>query len=105
MSQENRTSMLVATLFALTLGSMGGNAEGLIAPILYVDGNIPEAGLCGSWETACKTIQAAVNQATVPGTEIWVKQGTYILPPGSSSSTSEILVNKAVQIARWIRWG
>jgi hypothetical protein len=76
--KRKRRSMLVATLFALTLVFVGGSAWALQSPVLYVDGGITVPGDGTSWGQAFQTIQDAVN-AAYPGYEIWVKQGTYLL--------------------------
>jgi len=88
--KKKRTSILVATLFALTLFFVGGSVWAQV-PVRHVDGSVPASGDGLTWSTAYKTIQEAVNGATVPLTDIWVKQGTYLL-------TSQINVDKRVGI-------
>ena len=96
-----RDSLLLFSLFLFVVflagnGTIPSPAMAL-DPILYVAWDASAGGNGTSWGQAKQTIQEAVN-AAAPGIEIWVKQGTYTLPAGSSSSTSEILVNKVVQI-------
>ncbi len=66
--------------------------------VWYVDGSVAASGIGTSWTSPVKTIQEAVNKAsniwiicTAPNDSIWVKQGVYTL-------SSEITVNKIVNI-------
>ncbi len=54
-----------------------GTAPGLPQPIFFVrtDGADTNAGT--TWETAKKTIQAALDQAAITGGEVWVRTGTF----------------------------
>jgi hypothetical protein len=50
-----------------------------------------------TWSAAFSSIQTAINAATT-NDEIWVKEGTYAITPGTDENPSEILVDQDVAI-------
>ncbi len=54
-----------------------GTAPGLPTPVRYVTTSGSDTNAGTSWETAKRTVQAAVDELALTGGEVWVGAGTY----------------------------
>lgn len=82
-------TLLSATALLLTVA----HSQSRCLDIVYVHPNGNDANDGASWQTAKRTIQAAVN-VVCPGGEIWVAQGQY----HNNTDTPLVVVNKPVKI-------